>query len=426
MTDSRAHVVHVVHRLDTGGMENGVVNLVNRLPAERFRHTIVSLTGVGAIADRIANPEVVVEALGLRPGPLALALPILCRRFHALRPSIVHTRNVGTLEAQIAAAFAGVPVRIHGEHGWEVHDLVGSNARLLRTRRWMRRFVHQQIALSNPTYTYLRDRVRVPVGRLASICNGVDTERFHPCRGPCNTDPRRGGRGDAASVDAASAATSSTPIVIGYVGRLADVKNPLLLVDAFEVTHALVAARDAGLASRLRLTFVGDGPLADALRRRVCASPFGARITLEGDRDDIDERMRSFDVYALPSLAEGISNTLLEAMASGLPCVATSVGGNAEIVDAEAAATLVESKDADAFARALARYLLDPTLRAAHGARARMRAVERFGIDRMVSAYDALYTDWLVRRRAVPLDWTPRRELTACPPARALPPSQAS
>lgn len=402
MTDPRAHVVHVVHRLDTGGMENGVVNLVNRLPADRYRHTIVPLTSAGAIASRITNRDAVVAPLGLRPGPLAAALPALWRRFRALNPSIVHTRNVGTLEAQIAAMLAGVPVRIHGEHGWEVHDLVGSSAKLLRTRRWLRRFVHQQIALSTPTFEYLRDRVGVPVDRLASICNGVDTDRFRP-----------------------RAEETHSEIVVGYVGRLADVKNPSMLVEAFERAHERVAQHDPALAGRLRLTFVGDGPLADALRARVAASPLHDAISFTGDRDDVAERLRGFDVYALPSLAEGISNTLLEAMASGIPCVATRVGGNAELVEEGRSGVLVASGDVQSFADALTTYLLDPARRATHGARARARAVEHFGIDRMICAYDALYACCLMRRDAVPNGWT-LPGVAASPASPALPHSRAS
>lgn len=403
MTDPRAHIVHVIHRFDTGGMENGVVNLVNRLPAERYRHTIVPLTSTGAIASRITNGDVVVAPLGLRPGPLAAALPILWRRFRALRPSIVHTRNVGTLEAQIAAALAGVPVRIHGEHGWEVHDLVGSSQKLLRTRRRLRRFVHQQIAVSIRTFEYLRDRVGVPAERLVSLCNGVDTERFRP-----------------------GANVARNELVIGYVGRLAEVKNPLLLVEAFEQAHERVSRREPALAARMRLAFVGDGPLAIALRERVARSPLRQAITLIGNRDDIPDRLRDVDVYALPSLAEGISNTLLEAMATGLPCVATSVGGNAELVENGRSGMLVASGDAHAFAHALGAYLLDPALRAAHGARARARTVEHFGIDRMVCAYDTLYAEWLVRRRAVPNGWPAKAEPSASCAAGALPNSHAS
>ncbi len=315
----------------------------------------------------------------------------------------MHTRNVGTLEAQIAAALAGVPVRIHGEHGWEVHDLVGSNAKLLRTRRQLWRFVHQQIALSTPTFEYLRDRVGVPADRLASICNGVDTERFHP-----------------------ATSTGRKDLVIGYVGRLAAVKNPLLLVEAFEHAHARISIHDPALAARLRLSFVGDGPLANELRERVAHSPLHGAITHAGDCEDVAERLRAFDVYALPSLAEGISNTLLEAMATGVPCVATRVGGNDELVEDGQSGTLVASGDAQAFAEALASYLLDATLRSEHGANARARAVERFGIDRMICAYDALYTHWLVARRAVPAGWPTKSEIAACSTAPALPRSSAS
>lgn len=404
MTAPRAHIVHVVHRLDTGGMENGVVNLVNRLPAERYRHTIVPLTSAGAIAARITNRDVVVAPLGLPPGPLAAALPTLWRTFRALKPSIVHTRNVGTLEAQIAAALARVPVRIHGEHGWEVHDLVGSNAKLLRTRRWLRHFVHQQVALSMPTFEYLRDRVGVPAGRLTSICNGVNTERFRP----------------------RVAEQEHNELIVGYVGRLADVKNPLLLLEAFELAHERVARREPELASRLRLVFVGNGPLADDLRQRTESSPLHDAITLAGGRDDVAEQLRLFDVYALPSLAEGISNTLLEAMATGLPCVATRVGGNDELVEDGCSGTLVAPGDPHAFAEALATYLLEPPRRAAHGASARARAVDRFGIDRMVCAYDSLYAEWLVRRRAMPQGWPAAAGHASCSASHAMPHSSAS
>jgi len=397
MKERRAHVVHVIHRLDTGGMENGLVNLVNRLPNDRFRHTIVPLTTSGSIAEKITNTEVSIESLGLAPGPLAFALPRLWRLFRRLRPSIVHTRNVGTLEAQLAAMLAAVPVRIHGEHGWEVHDLVGSNASLLRTRRMLRHCVHAQIALSRPTFDYLRDRVGVPATHLVSICNGVDTRQFRPA-GPSEIDYRP----PAATNGAES---GQAPIVIGYVGRLADVKNPLLLVDAFEQLRSRLQTTDAVLARRLRLRIVGDGPLAGAVRSRLADYRLHDCVEILGDRNDVARWMRSFDIYALPSLAEGISNTLLEAMASGLACVATRVGGNAELIDDGVCGTLIASSDAPALAVAIGHYAHDPALRVLHGARARQRAVECFGIETMVAGYDALYTRLLLRRGIVTPNW---------------------
>ncbi len=395
MKEERAHLVHVIHRLDTGGMENGLVNLVNRLPPDRFRHTIVPLSETGPIASRITNPEVRIEALRLRPGPLARALPRLWRLFRRLGPSIVHTRNVGTLEAQIAALLAGVPVRIHGEHGWEVHDLIGSSASLLRTRRLLRSLVHAQIALSTPTFAYLRDRVGVPEARLHSICNGVDTQRFRP----------RETGASAESIASSGIGSDPSPIVIGYVGRLADVKNPMLLIDALERLHIQLESEDSGLAKRLLLRIVGDGPLAETLRKRIARSPIGSAIELVGSRDDVDRCMRDLDVYALPSLAEGISNTLLEAMATGLPCIATSVGGNTELLEDGVCGTLVATNDAEAMAKALGRYARDPRLRTQHGTRARARAVERFAIDRMIADYESLYTKLLLQRGVFRPEW---------------------
>lgn len=394
MNDARAHLVHVVHRFDTGGMENGLVNLVNRLPAERFRHTIVPLTESGPIAARITNPDVRIEPLQLAPGPLARALPKVWRVLRRLAPSIVHTRNVGTLEAQIAALLAGVPVRVHGEHGWEVHDLVGTNASLLRTRRLLRHLVHAQVALSKPTFEYLRDRVGVPVETLRSICNGVDTTRFRPRTA-----------GDAGSDDPGDRGIDPKPVVVGYVGRLADVKNPLLLVDAFERLLQTLQSDDADLARRVRLRFTGGGPLADTLAERVRHSSARGAIELVGSRDDIADCLQALDIYALPSLAEGISNTLLEAMASALPCVATNVGGNGELIENESCGTLVPANDAAALARALERYVRDAGLRERHGRRARTRVVERFGIERMIADYERLYTELLLRRRVMKPQW---------------------
>ncbi|RPH61986.1 MAG: TIGR03088 family PEP-CTERM/XrtA system glycosyltransferase [Burkholderiales bacterium] len=419
MDRTRAHIVHVVHRLDTGGMENGLVNLVNRLPAQRFRHTIVSLTGVGALAERIANREVEVVTLDRRPGPLSRDLPRLWRLFRRLRPALVHTRNVGTLEAQIAAALARVPVRVHGEHGWEVHDILGSNPSLLRTRRWLRRLVHAQVALSTPTWEFLRNRVGVPEDRLVSICNGVDTERFRP-REATHEAPR-----NFAALGAPGWCADS--IVVGYVGRLADVKNPLLLVRAFEALAAQLRGRDPALAARLRLALIGHGPLAGILRDHLRYTPVRDSVWMAGDRHDIPALMRAFDIYALPSIAEGINNTLLEAMASGLPAVATGVGGNAELVVDNQCGTLVESEDLAGFTAALSAYVQDPELRARHGAHARQRAVGRFGLDTMIDAYEDLYTGLLVRRGAMPKGWG---EAAGRPPgtraSAAVPDSPAS
>ena len=397
MPPTPAHLVHIIHRLDTGGMENGLVNLVNTLSPQRYRHTIVSLTGVGPIAKRIVNRDVKIIALERKPGPLARDLPRIWRLLRELKPDLVHTRNIGTLEAQLAAWAAGVPARVHGEHGWEVHDLGKGHSGLLRTRRLMRGFVHQQVALSEATRDYLRERVGVAPERITSITNGVDTQRFRPLNAPeaaaANAARTAGtnARHPLAALGAPAGWPAEAP-VIGYVGRLADVKHPLLLLQAFELL-----AFDRSVTAPVRLALVGSGPLLPEIRTWLADHRLADRVWLAGDRADVPELLRAFDAHALPSLAEGISNTLLEAMASGIPSVATRVGGNHELVEHERTGLLVPSNDAAALAAALRRYAADPALRREHGGHARQRAVEQFSLDRMVAAYDDLYAGVLAR-----------------------------
>jgi len=128
-TDNRPLVAHVLHRFDTGGLENGVVNLINRMPAERYRHAVIALTEITAFSRRIERRDVQLIALDKPPGQGLWMYPRLRGLLRELRPAIVHTRNLGALEMALPAAWAGVPVRIHGEHGWDIEDPAGRSCR---------------------------------------------------------------------------------------------------------------------------------------------------------------------------------------------------------------------------------------------------------------------------------------------------------
>jgi len=120
--DRRPLIAHIVFRFDYGGLENGVVNVVNGLPESEFRHAIVALTEATAFSSRLKRADVSVHALGKRPGKDPAALLRLFRLLRTMKPTLVHTRNLATIEGALVAALAGVPCRIHGEHGWDVHD----------------------------------------------------------------------------------------------------------------------------------------------------------------------------------------------------------------------------------------------------------------------------------------------------------------
>ncbi|MBS0326414.1 MAG: TIGR03088 family PEP-CTERM/XrtA system glycosyltransferase [Proteobacteria bacterium] len=376
---ARPLIAHVVFRFDIGGLENGVVNLVNRMPAERYRHAIIALTGITSFRERVTRGDVEFIALGKTPGHGIRLFPRLYRAFHRLRPAIVHTRNLAALEASIPAAMAGVPVRVHGEHGRDIGDLDGSN----RTYRWVRRmhrpFVTHYVALSRDLERYLVDAVGVPAKRISRIVNGVDTERFAPA-------PVRAGIPGSPFND-------PRLIVFGAVGRLQPVKNPALLARAF----AKLVRESPDLRAKARLAIIGEGPERIAVERTLAEAGIAELAWLPGARDDVAAILRGFDVFVLPSIAEGISNTILEAMASGLPVIATAVGGNAELVDHAATGEIVPAQDVDALAAAMKRYAAEPERARAHGEAGRARALQRFSLDAMVGEYTALYDRLLAR-----------------------------
>src|SRR6266571_7308011 len=168
MNTAQPMVAHVVFRFGVGGLENGIVNLINHLPRERWRHAIVSLTEVSPeFTERIIRSDVHYIALGKRPGHLVRDYPQLLRVFKALRPVIVHTRNLAALEAVVPAWAAGVPVRIHGEHGWDIQDPEGRRHRYRLLRRLYRPFVDHYIALSRHLSEYLEYQVGATATSIA-------------------------------------------------------------------------------------------------------------------------------------------------------------------------------------------------------------------------------------------------------------------
>ena len=376
--DTRPLVVHLVHSLSIGGMEVLLVDCINRMPAESYRHAVVCLTTYTTFADNISRPDVELYALGKPPG-LGLATHLkFWRLMRRLRPTVLHTYNLSALEYALTATMAGVPVRIHAEHGRDASDPEGRNPKHNFLRRRLVPFVDRFVPVSDDLERWLGEVVRIPRAKTLFIKNGVDTDKFAP--------------GGAASPDSPWAAGD---FVIGTVARVQDVKNHACLVEAFARLRAMLP----DLAPRLKLSIVGDGPLLPAVRRQVADLGLQDAVWLPGARSDIKALLHSFSLFALPSLAEGTPVSLLEAMASGLPVVASRVGGIPEVVTDGEQGLLVPVGDADALALALARYAREPELGRRHGLAGRTRIEERFSMRAMLASYGALY-DGLCRRKA--------------------------
>jgi sugar transferase (PEP-CTERM/EpsH1 system associated) len=371
---ARPLVAHVIFRLDVGGLENGLVNLINGMPADRYRHAIVCIDDHTAFASRIKRDDVEIVAIHKKPGTDIAALWRLYRVFRRLKPDIVHTRNLAALDALVPAFLAGVPSRVHSEHGWDVNDLEGRNRKLRLLRKLHSPFVHRYVALSRHLKQYLVEIVGIPDARVDQLYNGVDTERFEA-------------RNRQLSPVLPAEFRFEGAVVIGTVGRLQPVKDPLALVSAF----SLLLRDNEEIAAYARLAIIGDGSLRDAVKQRLRDENISELAWLPGSRDDIPAILRSLDVFVLPSLAEGISNTILEAMAAGLPVIATNVGGNPELVDDGVTGTLVAPADYDSLAQAMRRYLNDADLRASHGVAGAERARRLFSMQAMIDGYLRLY-----------------------------------
>jgi sugar transferase (PEP-CTERM/EpsH1 system associated) len=373
-TDTRPLILHVIHHLVTGGMENGLVSLINRMPSTSYRHAIVCIEDYSDFRNRLTRPDTEVMAMRRSQiGTWRLRYELF-RIFRRLKPAIVHSRNKSGLDALLPARLAGVRHCVHGEHGWDVHDLDGRSRKEQVLRRLHAPLVERYVTVSRSLRDYLVERVGIRPERITTICNGVDTDKFRPAeRKPLELLP--------------ASLQGEGLVVVGTVGRLQPVKDQQALLRAFA---ELVGEGGPGAASA-RLLMVGNGPLREALEKQAQALGIAHLTTFAGDRTDVAQLLQCMHVFVLPSLAEGISNTVLEAMATGLPVLATRVGGNVELVQDNGNGALFEAGDVAALKRLLAGYLADPGMRRRHGERSRQLAVESFSLKAMVDGYRGAY-----------------------------------
>lgn len=371
---ARPRIVHVIPTLRVAGLEGVVLRLTNGL-RDSLDHAVMTPSGDGPLRARFSD-RVPVIAMAERHRPDRWNALRMAAVFRELRPDIVHSRNWTCLDAIIGARLARVPVVIHGEHGREAADPEGRNPLRRRVRRLLAPLVTQFVTVSRDLGRWLIEDVGIPARKVTVICNGVDTRRFQ------------------AHDRAAARRALGLPdhcLAIGSVGRLDPVKDHAGLIEAFaEVSED----------PRAVLLIIGEGPFRPELERLIESRGLAGRVRLLGERHDVPQVLAALDVFVLSSLGEGIANAILEAMATGLPVIATRVGGNPELVVEGSTGLLIPSRSPRALAAALRRYLEEPLLAAAHGRSGRARAVSEFALERMVSAYGDLYARVLTGRRA--------------------------
>ncbi len=367
-------VAHIIFRLDFGGLENGLVNLINNMPTDKYRHVIICASDYTDFKKRIKNPEVDVYALHKKPGNDFGAYVRLWKLLRKLKPDIVHTRNLGTIEYVIPSVLAGVKYRIHGEHGRDMSDIDGTNKKYIMLRRFYGRFMHRFIALSQDLAQWLLNTVEIAPKKVVQLYNGVDLSRFQ------SENIKEKPASQFSQIN-------SGDIVIGTVGRLQAEKDQSTLINAF----AKVKAKTTSNNSKLKLLIIGDGPDRAKLEALVAGKGLSESIIFSGARNDIPELLASMRIFVLPSRGEGISNTILEAMASSLPVIATNVGGNPELVEENETGMLVPSNNADKMAEAILLYINDLPLAEQQGKAGRQRVEALFSMNKMIENYTKVY-----------------------------------
>lgn len=355
-------VLHIVHSLGVGGMEGRIARLARGLHGSSCRVSILSIKRPAG--RHISLPEgVVPEIFEVPPGIHPLHLWRLGRMVRAGGYHIVHTHNWGSMfYGVLAARLGGVPVVLHGEHGINFEDTMGIPWRRVAAQKVLAALSTRIITVNLAMTDSMTAAWRLPPGKAVPILNGVDLARFRP--GP---------------------PASGEEIVIGSVGRLDKVKNFPCLLRAFALL-----TRD-GRFPGARLALVGEGPMKGELERERDSLGIGARLELAGDTPSPEDWYARMGVFVNASYSEGMSNTILEAMAAGLPVVASDVDGNRSWLREEDNALFFRSDDPADLAEKLERLCSDHVSRRAMGERNRLRAEAEFDNRFFLQKYLELY-----------------------------------
>lgn len=353
-------LAHVVLNLNIGGLERVVVNLVKGFQSSPYRCVVCCLEEGGPFASEIRSMGVDVKVFAKRDGIDWRCVRRLAKYFRDEDVRIVHTHNAASHFHGVAAAVAGgVRARVHTKHGRDYPD----DRRKVLLNRLLSWGTDEIVTVSDDARDVVVQVEKVNPRKVRRIWNGVDTELYRP--------PDR---------------IVAEP-VIGTVARLSPEKDQRTLLTAFKLVRAELP--DA------RLVLVGDGSEAADLARMARDLGISDQVDFLGPRSDVSEILHTFSVFTLTSTTEGISMTVLEAMAAGLPIVATDVGGNREIVAPPACGLIVPPGDPEALSRAYLELLADAQRRGQIGRNARRRAVEHFSLNQMIAEYAKVYSDVL-------------------------------
>jgi len=359
----KIRIAHLIYSFGIGGLEKGITTIVNYGSPE-FEHVIVSFID-SKESEKLLIKDIRIITLNKRDGNSFKFILDLSRLLKQLKPDVVHTRNWSGMDGILAAKLAGIQTIIHGEHGWDMLDPFGDNTKRKFVRRFLSKMVQEYTCVSKQIKNWLETDIKVRK-KITQIYNGIDIEKYRPAKQDEKIELKH------------FFSLSKENFVIGIVGRVELIKNHSNLFKAFHLVQQKY--------SFARLIIVGDGKEIQRLKSEAFEN-----ILFFGYRADTDIVMRCMDVFVLPSFNEGISNTILEAMATGLPVIASNVGGNPELVENGVNGFLVDPSDPVQMADRVMGYISRPDIIVRHGEQGRKLAVDKFSINAMVQKYESVY-----------------------------------
>jgi len=365
------HVAHAMLSLDVGGLERNVLNQVCQAPRLGQRITIICLERPGALAAQARALGATVICTEKRPGIRLGLIAALRNIFRSIQPDVVHTHQIGTLfYAGPAAWWAGIGAVVHTEHGKEPY------AQQLRTRllgRFAGRFTSTFFCLTQDMVAAVRASRIVPERKIRVIFNGIETAQFLRPHDTQTTRRQLGIPDDAP--------------LIGTVGRLTEIKRQDVLIRGFALLKQKYPAA--------HLLLVGEGPLRAELENLAAACEVRDGVHFAGYQSPTAPFIQAMTIFALTSRSEGMPQAAIEAAVSGLPIVASRVGGLPELIEDGRTGLLFPVGDDRALASALEQLLAHPDRARRIGQAARQHAVGRFDISRMADDYHRHFTELL-------------------------------
>lgn len=352
-------IVHLVYSFGCGGLEKVIANLINHSTEYDVEHVLISLTDDISMLEQV-DKNIKVFVLGKKSGNDIKTHFKLFSLLKKIKPQAINTYNFGTIEYHMAAKLAGVPIRVHSDHGRGGDDPAGKNTLHNTFRKFIANFITEYIVVSYDLFQWVLNDLKINRKKLSLIFNGV-------------------------AVPEKIEHSSSSPKVFVTVGRLDKVKNQKLLIDAF----ALAVNTIDGFEDCI-LNIVGDGPLYNELAAQINALNMNDSIYLLGFRNDITTILKNSDIFVLSSVYEAMPMTILEAMANKTPVVCTNVGGISKFIS-EKQAWFVESKNCQALADKLNEVTINDEYRLEKVSNAFNLVSEKYEMKQMVKAYMTKY-----------------------------------